>query len=69
MSNVVQLFAPKKANSVERPPVDVTGLVVAIVDWAEAQGIDLHNNPAFEIRVSDLMAQLQIMARDSQLAA
>lgn len=67
MSNVVPIFGNKnKPQAVERPPVDVTGLVLAITNWAEDQGVDVYNDPAFHIRVSDLMAHLQVMAHSSR---
>lgn len=65
MSNVVPLFGRKKEQIV-RPPVDVTGLILAITDWAEDQGVDVYNDAAFKIRVADLMAHLQMMAKDSR---
>jgi len=64
--NVVALFGTPKP---ERPPVDITGLVSVIIGWAQEQGIDVQNNAGFNIRVSDLMAQLQIMAKTSREAA
>jgi hypothetical protein len=66
MSNVVELFASKKPSNPERPPVDVTGLVLAITNWAEDQGADVYNDVAFHIRVADLMAHLQILAHNSR---
>jgi len=66
-NNVIELFPPAKV--VERPSsVDVTGLIDVIHTWAIEQGIDVQNDAGFEIRVADLMAQLQIMAKMSRAA-
>lgn len=62
MSNVVPFRNKNIPTPVERPPVDVTGLILAITDWAEDQGVDVYNDAAFKIRVADLMAHLQVMA-------
>jgi len=70
MSNVVQLRKPKVVPAtVERPEVDVTGLILAISNWAEDEGIDVYNDTKFHVRVGDLMAHLQIMAKESRKAA
>lgn len=65
MSNVYQLF-PSKPAIPERPPIDVTGLISVITDWAIEQGVDVYNDAAFQIRVTDLMSHLQVMAHDSR---
>lgn len=68
MSNVVPLFRSTTAKK-QLPPVDVTGLIMAITNWAEDQGVDVYNDTAFQIRVGDLMAHLQVMAKESSLRA
>jgi hypothetical protein len=65
--NVVPLFRKKAVETKKIPAeVDVTGLVLAITNWAEEQGVDVYNDIAFHIRVADLMAHLQIMAHSSR---
>lgn len=66
--NVVPLFGRKNSNP-GRPPVDVSGLIMAITNWAEDQGVDVYNDTAFQIRVSDLMAHLQVMAKEGRKQA
>ena len=63
MSNVVSLF-PVRETPKELGPVDPTGLILAITNWAEEHGVDVYNDIAFEIRVTDLVSQLQVMAQD-----
>lgn len=67
MSNVVNLFGRKPTK--DQPPVDVSGLIMAITNWAEDQGVDVYNDTAFHIRVGDLMAHLQVMAKEGRRRA
>jgi hypothetical protein len=67
MTNVVELFKTKEKR--ELPPVDVTGIILVIANWAEEQGIDIYNDAAFNIRVTDLMTHLEIMAKESRMTA
>lgn len=68
MSNVVPLRKPKKVAEID-VNTDINSLVNAIVEWADVRGIDVYENAAFSIRVADLMAQLQIMARETRQTA
>ncbi len=60
MSNVVALFPPKKPKN----SIDTAGLVNMITDWAEGEGVDIHDQ-RFLTRCEDLVVWLQIMAKDS----
>lgn len=62
--NVVPLFRPK--NTVKKVPVgtDMTGLIIAVTNWAEEQGVDVSSDIGFQIRCADFMAYLQILAKE-----
>ncbi len=59
MTNVVPLFGPKKVAQTTVVPQSIEGPILAIMDWAESNGIDIHNNIAFQFRLADFMALLQ----------
>lgn len=68
MSNVVQLFGPKKEAVVYHQPVDTDGLILSIANWARQHNIDT-DDACFTVRVSDFIAHLMVMANEERRRA
>ena len=69
MDNVHYLFGKPKAQPTPKPEADISDLIRRITDWAEIQGVDVYGDAAFQIRVADLKAHLQVMAHNSRKLA
>ena len=71
MSNIVSLGEYRKAEPsavVVRPPAISESFAFMVLDWAEANGVDIENDIGFKIRLQDFMAHLQISAKKAQQA-
>lgn len=61
--NVISFRKVEKTKS-SKKIVNVEGLVSAIVDWAEEQGVDVQNDVGFQIRCADFMTYLELVAKE-----
>lgn len=70
MSNVVPLFnRTEKKKSDMVVPQSIEGPIDAIIQWAESNGIDVHNNIAFQFRLADFMALLRTEITKEKMTA
>ena len=61
MSNVVSMADWRKQPETPEAvvPQSIAGPIEALIDWAESNGIDVHNNIKFQFRLADFLALLQ----------
>jgi hypothetical protein len=72
MSNVIMLDAHRRKPDEPRPAVKPRStsedFASMVIDWAEAQGLDIANDMGFKIRLSDFMAHLQMKVKRATTA-
>ena len=65
MSNVVQLGEYRKSNTPVAVPQPSTSesFAAMVIDWAEANGVDIAGDMGFKIRLADFIAHLKVSAK------
>lgn len=69
MSNVVSIFANRAKPEPKVVPQDINGVLLAITNWAESNGVDVYSDLRFKYRLADFMALMQITATEKRDAA
>ena len=68
-NNVVSIFAGRQQPAPRPAPTifaDATDIINAIVDWADARGIDVLNDIGFQVRCRDFISHLQLAAKEAE---